>query len=44
MVFLNPIFLAGLAAGAIPLVIHLINRRRAKLLPIGAPQTGAHLD
>jgi hypothetical protein len=34
MEFLSPLFLAGLAAGAIPLVIHLLNRRRARLLPI----------
>ncbi|MHC4471039.1 MAG: BatA domain-containing protein [Planctomycetota bacterium] len=31
---LSPWFLGGLAAAAIPIVIHLIHRRRAKILPI----------
>jgi len=32
--FLSPLFLAGLGAAAVPVVIHLIHRRRAKVLPI----------
>ena len=31
---LSPWFLAGLAAAAVPIVIHLIHRRRARILPI----------
>ncbi|MGD9125923.1 MAG: BatA and WFA domain-containing protein [Planctomycetia bacterium] len=33
MSFLAPLFLAGVVAGVIPVVLHLINRRRAKELP-----------
>jgi len=32
--FLSPLFLAGIAAAAVPVAIHLIHRRRAKILPI----------
>jgi len=31
---LSPLFLAGLAAAAVPVVIHLIHRRQARILPI----------
>jgi hypothetical protein len=30
--FLNPVFLAGLAAAALPILIHLFSRRRARVL------------
>jgi len=36
MMFLNPILLVGLAAMAIPILVHLINRRRAELVHWGA--------
>ena len=36
MSFLNPALLAGLAAIAIPIIIHLLNRRTAKVLDWGA--------
>ncbi|MBI4641688.1 MAG: BatA domain-containing protein [Candidatus Tectomicrobia bacterium] len=36
--FLNPMFLYGLTAATIPLLIHLINRRRAKLIRFPAVQ------
>ncbi len=32
--FLNPLLLAGLLAAAIPVVLHFLNRRQAKILPI----------
>ena len=36
MTFLNPIMLAGLAAVAIPILIHILNRRKAKVVEWGA--------
>lgn len=36
MIFLNPFLLAGLAAAAIPVLIHLINRRRPRELPFSS--------
>ena len=33
MSFLQSLFLAGLAAAAIPVLIHLLNRPRARLVP-----------
>ena len=36
MQFLNQILLAGLAAAAIPIIIHLLNRRRFKRVPWAA--------
>ncbi len=36
MRFENPWLLAGMAAAAIPVIIHLINRRRARLRPFAA--------
>ena len=36
MTFLNQILLAGLAAAAIPIIIHLLNRRRFKRVPWAA--------
>ncbi len=33
--FLSPLFLAGVAAAAIPIVIHLMQRRKAKVQPFG---------
>lgn len=36
MSFLEPLFLAGLLAAAIPIVVHLINRRKATRLPFPA--------
>ena len=33
MSFLAPLFLAGLAALAVPLIIHLINRERREVVP-----------
>ena len=33
MNFLNPLFLFGLAAAAIPVIIHLFTRRRPKDIP-----------
>ncbi|MBI3090115.1 MAG: BatA domain-containing protein [Candidatus Tectomicrobia bacterium] len=38
LAFLNPLFLYGLAAASLPLLIHLINRRRAKPLRFPAVQ------
>ena len=36
MIFLNPYILLGLSAMAIPIVIHLLNRRRAQVVEWGA--------
>lgn len=36
MIFLNYIMLAGLAAVAIPIIIHLLNRKKARLVEWGA--------
>lgn len=36
MTFLNVLLLAGMAAGAIPIVIHLFNRRRFRVIEWGA--------
>lgn len=38
MTFLNQIMLLGLAAAAIPIIIHILNRRRAKRVEWGAMQ------
>ncbi len=38
MTFLNAIMLAGLAAAAIPILIHILNRRRAAVVDWGAMQ------
>ena len=36
MIYLNPILLFGLAAVAIPIIIHILNRRKAKVVDWGA--------
>src|SRR2546430_14773191 len=36
MIFLNPIYLGALALGAIPILIHLIRRRRVRIVPWAA--------
>ena len=36
MNFLNPVFLAGLAAAAIPILIHLFTRRQPKSIPFSS--------
>ncbi len=38
MTFLNGIMLLGLAAAAIPIIIHILNRRRAQIVDWGAMQ------
>jgi hypothetical protein len=38
MTFLNPLMLAGLAVVAVPLIIHLLNRRKARTVDWGAMQ------
>ena len=38
MMFRNLIMLAGLSALAVPIIIHLLNRRQAKLVDWGAMQ------
>ena len=48
LTFLNALFLAGIAAGIVPIVIHLLNRRRLKRVEfsdlrfLGAAQPAAH--
>ena len=37
--FLNGLFLAGIAAAAIPVIIHLLNRRRLKRIEFSDLQT-----
>src|SRR5215468_7191785 len=36
MTFLNPLYLLGLAAAAIPIVIHLLTRKRPRRIPFSS--------
>ena len=38
MTFLNPLMLTGLVVVAVPLLIHLLNRRKARTVDWGAMQ------